>query len=121
MRQHNSVVGRKLGRDDFDEEDEEAKAKETDIERAYMFGACLAAMHAFSLKAEDIDLFRLKLMSHYHGWSDVAAIDQELSYMHEASGTYEHISDAGFERMLLFLTGGKVEQNAFDLAGRMGY
>lgn len=65
--------------------------------------------------------FRLNLMSHYHGWSDVAAIDQELSYMHEASGTYEHISDAGFERMLLFLTGGKVEQNAFDLAGRMGY
>ena len=57
----------------------------------------------------------------YRGWSDVLKIDQEIDDMLKASEANEQVSDAGISAMLLFLIDGETEENAFELAKRMGY
>jgi hypothetical protein len=86
-----------------------------------MFGASLAAIHAFSLLADDMHYFRLNVISVYHGWSDKDAIHEEIRSMDDASKENEDVSDAGMVSMLQYLIDGKAEDNSFDLAEQMGY
>jgi hypothetical protein len=96
--QHSLATGRKLDHDDLDAEDHEAAdANDKTIERAYMVGASRAAIHAFSLSADD-HYFWLNVISVYHGWSDKDAIYEEILSMDDASKANEEHPTQGWFR-----------------------